>query len=769
VYTFGFEGVDPLKFLTKSESLENPGGYGCFQQTGAMNEIESALNSHMPGEARCFYDWFRLLVWHYLSWTLHDLPGPVRAYLLASAHAIEHDVTLTWNMCAPAVILSRLFLAERWTARAWQCIFWSDLKTAMKNQEAGLYVYRPWNALLKQAGNLLEWYHNHKQRIEFVAEGFGQVLDLGEQRLRDRLFYIGRADDLDNEMTYQFFCSASVGVGAMHVYAINPTPASNWAAAASSFVPSASNAAHTDLEHGPKVAFIFLAYDRLFHDSMWVNFFANADPDMFTLLIHVTRSPWRGALDKALRPYVIENLRPSAWCGVAKLQVALLQRALEDARVVKAVFLSQDAVPVKAFGAIYADALRSPGRSSFCVDHEWARAETWSVFSREHAELFVSHEEALWATFTGVGVCDTEEVFYQSLLIANRAHEVDDVCVMFAHWAEQKGFAPRLNTFAPTMIHNLTQTWTHKGACSNPFTFQDIHEDGLWELIGHPDAWFFRKAHPIAVVTTSTGTQSLGTWITRNLGLRPSLHTTIAAVQPSDDEATDARPPLVGHFTVSAASWFDTFGEDTNNQPPVIQPPALPDSDGAGQLISGAATCAANCAAGCAANCTSATAVASCAASCATSCAASCSSGSQEYALYLPEAQPDGQTPEKRDELPEPQLAVQLEPAVNHLAEPAAQQAVKAVVQPAVQPPVPPTGQPVLLPTEQPLLQPPVQPVAESVGQAAERQAGQLGSESLPPCVDTNEYCSEWAQTGECTSNPTYMDAVCALSCRRCS
>merc|ERR1719181_1849680 len=109
-------------------------------------------------------------------------------------------------------------------------------------------------------------------------------------------------------MTYQFFCSASVGVGAMHVYAINPTPASLWAASATSFLPSARNDTLADDGSPPKVAFIFLAYDRLFHDAMWVDFFASADPDLFTLLIHVTRSPWRGALENSLRPYVVENL-----------------------------------------------------------------------------------------------------------------------------------------------------------------------------------------------------------------------------------------------------------------------------------------------------------------------------------------------------------------------------------------------------------------------------------------------------------------------------
>ena len=41
-------------------------------------------------------------------------------------------------------------------------------------------------------------------------------------------------------------------------------------------------------------------------------------------------------------------------------------------------------------------------------------------------------------------------------------------------------------------------------------------------------------------------------------------------------------------------------------------------------------------------------------------------------------------------------------------------------------------------------------------------------AEDLPPCEDKNDSCREWADDGECISNPLYMNTHCALSCGHC-
>ena len=36
-------------------------------------------------------------------------------------------------------------------------------------------------------------------------------------------------------------------------------------------------------------------------------------------------------------------------------------------------------------------------------------------------------------------------------------------------------------------------------------------------------------------------------------------------------------------------------------------------------------------------------------------------------------------------------------------------------------------------------------------------------------CVDKNQYCGSWAQTGECQKNPAYMNINCKKACGKCS
>eukprot|EP01048_Picozoa_sp_COSAG05_P016723 COSAG05_NODE_2191_length_3420_cov_2.271906_4_plen_249_part_01 len=48
-------------------------------------------------------------------------------------------------------------------------------------------------------------------------------------------------------------------------------------------------------------------------------------------------------------------------------------------------------------------------------------------------------------------------------------------------------------------------------------------------------------------------------------------------------------------------------------------------------------------------------------------------------------------------------------------------------------------------------------------------QAQHLSNGGLDPCVDAVGTCLGWAQAGECTSNPVYMQSECCCACNTCS
>ena len=44
-----------------------------------------------------------------------------------------------------------------------------------------------------------------------------------------------------------------------------------------------------------------------------------------------------------------------------------------------------------------------------------------------------------------------------------------------------------------------------------------------------------------------------------------------------------------------------------------------------------------------------------------------------------------------------------------------------------------------------------------------------VGMGASKQCVDTNNMCFFWSQSGECEKNPNYMHVNCALSCGKCT
>ncbi|RUS91092.1 hypothetical protein EGW08_001117 [Elysia chlorotica] len=48
-------------------------------------------------------------------------------------------------------------------------------------------------------------------------------------------------------------------------------------------------------------------------------------------------------------------------------------------------------------------------------------------------------------------------------------------------------------------------------------------------------------------------------------------------------------------------------------------------------------------------------------------------------------------------------------------------------------------------------------------------EGGLCVGEVIVPCVDSNDYCENWAKTGECTNNPKYMEKTCRKACKICT
>ena len=115
-----------------------------------------------------------------------------------------------------------------------------------------------------------------------------------------------------------------------------------------------------------KIAFLFLIYDQIHHDNMWVDFFRAADPRRYSIYVHAkTRNvPLAPLFESCHLPPA--NIVPTEYATISLVHAEnqLLQAALRDDGNRKFVFASGACIPIKPF-RVCCEALLRDDRAHF--------------------------------------------------------------------------------------------------------------------------------------------------------------------------------------------------------------------------------------------------------------------------------------------------------------------------------------------------------------------------------------------------------------------
>lgn len=164
----------------------------------------------------------------------------------------------------------------------------------------------------------------------------------------------------------------------------------------------------------PKIAFLFIARNRLPLDIVWDAFFQGDQENKFSILVHsrpgfllnkvTTRSPY------FLNRQVNDSIQVD-WGEASMIQAEriLLQHALMDPLNERFVFLSDSCIPLYNFSYTYDYIMSTPnsfvdsfadtkeGRYNPKMDpiipvQSWRKGSQWAVLNRKHAEIVVKDE-----------------------------------------------------------------------------------------------------------------------------------------------------------------------------------------------------------------------------------------------------------------------------------------------------------------------------------------------------------------------------------------
>lgn len=221
-----------------------------------------------------------------------------------------------------------------------------------------------------------------------------------------------------------------------------------------------------------KIAFCFLIYDKINHESLWNSFFKNIDKNKYTIYIHYKNNKNLRYFDT----YKLSNNKtiPTKWCGssLVEAQLILLKEAIKDPNNHHFIFVSNSCIPVKSFDYIYN--YLDTTKSYFNMTQPFVnmlsnikayKATQWCILNRMHTNTLLSNKNIIRTTYVPfkkfkVRGCPDEYSIISSLYkLENNLKKnlivTNFVCInattftSFNHWKNYKDFKNSIKKGSP--------------------------------------------------------------------------------------------------------------------------------------------------------------------------------------------------------------------------------------------------------------------------------------------------------------------------------
>lgn len=233
----------------------------------------------------------------------------------------------------------------------------------------------------------------------------------------------------------------------------------------------------------PKIAFLFLIVDHVFHEDYWKKFFVGHE-DKYSLYVHAKHGIMKSGFFK---PHLLPLFVPTRWEHTMNAQIELLRAALKDPLNRKFVFVSESTLPLQDFDDVYASFMShpysqfltmknphlKPGVALFNVRRGirgiprkiQQKHTQWIMLNRKHARLLLENAQFLKESV----YCDNEHYPGTILALHGCLKEIVQHDFTYVNWAK-----PGANGKVPFTFTNLfddSQSILLKQAIGSGFLF----------------------------------------------------------------------------------------------------------------------------------------------------------------------------------------------------------------------------------------------------------------------------------------------------------
>lgn len=199
----------------------------------------------------------------------------------------------------------------------------------------------------------------------------------------------------------------------------------------------------------PKVAFLFLCYNNVYHQDYWADFLENHQ-DFYSVYIYSKNGLSEDSIFKSCEVPICSE---SSWSNTMSVQVELLESALRNSDNQKFVFVSESTIPIQDFEFVYNsifqteksifDYHRNPhqdksnkyylSRNLNAIPEEYRlKCTQWIILNRKHAELMVDDKIVL--PLIAQYEADNELYPASFLAIHNQLKEIELKDMTYVNW-----------------------------------------------------------------------------------------------------------------------------------------------------------------------------------------------------------------------------------------------------------------------------------------------------------------------------------------------
>jgi hypothetical protein len=268
-----------------------------------------------------------------------------------------------------------------------------------------------------------------------------------------------------------------------------------------------------------KIAFLFLIYDIINHESIWFNFFNGISKNKYSIYIHYKINDNLEFFNN----YKINKTIATKYADISivKAQNLLIKEALKDANNKHFIFLSGSCIPLKSFNYIYN--LLDTKHSYFHIAHpddcfpdckvalkyipkiHINKASQWCILNRPHSELLLrgADDYLLWFkdTYAPDELCYISYLSYvygnninntstlSNEIISTSYEEPPEMATTFANWEDMKYKYVSLRelknykSISEEELHHLLRSKSLFGRKFKPSCYYSLNKRFYYDMI----------------------------------------------------------------------------------------------------------------------------------------------------------------------------------------------------------------------------------------------------------------------------------------------